>query len=112
MWWTLAAFLWFAAWLVTAYSLVSAMRETNRRQAEHAKCVALVSSLASDRIAAMTLLHAADRWDSVEEQPRVQQLIRDEYKMGGPSMPAIWLRHEAERIWQGLEHTRTEEPVS
>lgn len=50
------------------------------------------------RAAADALRAAADRWDSVEETRVKDTLARKFYKPGGPSMPAIWLRHEADRL--------------
>lgn len=46
------------------------------------------------------LRQMADRWDSHEEQPVLQRLADEEFVPGGPSMPVIWLRYQADRLEQ------------
>ncbi len=64
---------------------------------EHAKCVAHIASVTSDRMVAVAFRDAADRWDSVEEQPNLG-VIRRQYKPNGPSVAALWLRQHADRL--------------
>lgn len=64
----------------------------------HAMCVASIFSVVGDAHAARTLRSAADRWDSVEEAAMLTRMAREKYKPGGPSMPAIWMRAEADRL--------------
>jgi hypothetical protein len=45
---------------------------------------------------------AADAWDSIEEQGNLRRL-QSEYTPGGPSMPAIWLRHRAADLRSRIE---------
>lgn len=77
--------------------LAQALRNQTRNRADHLRCIGHVSALTSDRAIAAALNEAADRWDSVEEKP-VLRMLAEDYEPGGPSMPAIWLRHEAKRI--------------
>ena len=47
---------------------------------------------------AQALQEAADAWDddSPENLADLRELANNEYRAGGPSMPAIWLRRRAE----------------
>lgn len=95
-------FVWavtFVALLWYAYRLDRA--ETARRLEKsrtHALCISAIFSQIGDAHAANVLRAAADRWDSIEEQPNLRRLANERYSAGGPSMPAIWLRTEADRL--------------
>jgi hypothetical protein len=69
---------------------------------DHAKCVALISSVVSNRVVAIAFRDAANRWDSIEEQADLRRLAREQFKDDGPSMPALWLREQAAKIEASL----------
>lgn len=87
--WALSLFGWF-------------LREFKHREAsskaDHAKCIALISSVVSNRVVAMAFRDAAARWDSLEEQANLRTLANTVYQPGGPSMPVIWLNAEADKL--------------
>jgi hypothetical protein len=96
-------------WLITFGVLgvvVKAVRDDREQQRaeetiNHANCIAHVAHVTSHRFIALWLRAAADRWDSMEEQPRLRRLADERYSPGGPSMPAIWMRAEADRLDDG-----------
>lgn len=47
---------------------------------------------------AYLLRRLADQWDHPSEQGVLSKLAREKYNPGGPSMPAIWLREQANKI--------------
>jgi hypothetical protein len=65
---------------------------------EHAKCMSMVAAFVGDEFAARVLEAAANDWDSAEEMGNLKMLAREEYKPGGPSMPAIWMRKRGESL--------------
>lgn len=67
-------------------------------EAQHTYCVSAISEFVSDRLIAQSLRTMAEKWDNVETQPLLTTLAREKYEPGGPGMPAIWLRYEADRI--------------
>lgn len=52
----------------------------------------------SHRQRADVLRSAAIAWESIEEQAHLRELANKQYKIGGPSMPVIWLLDRADRI--------------
>lgn len=66
--------------------------------AQHAKCIAHIADVTSKRIVAQALREYARRWDSVEEKSNLIKLSREEYRAGGPNMPAIWLNQQADLL--------------
>lgn len=80
---------------VLAYEIV---RGNDRLEADHAMCVAHTADVSSDRILAMFARELARRWGSVEEKSNLIQLGREQYHIGGPSMPEIWLNQQADLI--------------
>lgn len=69
-------------------------RRSRQEQLDHLACIKALRG----HVEAAHLRAAADRWDSVESKPRLQVLSQARYSPGGPSMPAIWLRDEADRL--------------
>jgi hypothetical protein len=67
-------------------------------KADHAKCIAHIASATSNRVIAMALRERAEKWDSIENQADLRRLANERYSPGGPSMPTIWLREEADLI--------------
>lgn len=68
------------------------------RDANHAKCIAHITSYVGDQFAANVLRAAAQAWDSIEEKPHIQRLGREQFLPEGPSMPSIWLRDRADTM--------------
>lgn len=68
---------------------------------EHYSCIDSINRAVSAAHDATLLRHLADRWDSVEEQGNLRILAREKYLPGGPAMPALWLRQQADKI-EGL----------
>lgn len=70
----------------------------SQHDANHAKCIAHIADVVSKRVVAMALRDLAVRWESVEEKANLQRLGREVYKIGGPSMPTIWLNQQADLL--------------
>lgn len=82
-------------------------KELQRKNSWHASWQREMTYYAADEFKARILESAADAWDSTDEKVNLTQLARDKYKLGGPSMPAIWLRHQAAEI----RRKRDDEPI-
>lgn len=67
-------------------------------QTDHAKCIAHIASVTSNRVVAQAVHNLAEKWDSIEEQSNLRVLANTKYSIGGPSMPVIWLHEQARRI--------------
>lgn len=67
-------------------------------QTDHAKCMALITAFVGDRFAAQVLRAAARDWDSVEAQPDIRRIANEKYRVGGPSMPYLWMIDRAEKL--------------
>lgn len=65
---------------------------------QHSYCVSAISEFCSDRLIAQWLREHAEKWDGVDMRPLLLRLGREQYQPGGPSVPAIWMRYEADRI--------------
>lgn len=102
------ATLFFILWMITLAGFLCAMwavsqsreqtlDEKNRHEVCH-EAVEAVLRTACARTDASILRVMADKWDSIEEQTNLKQLARERYEAGGPSMPAIWLRQQADLI--------------
>ena len=63
---------------------------------------AIMNSVVSNRAMAQTIRNLAERWDSIEEQANLRRLANERYSPGGPSMPVIWLREQAELMEKGV----------
>lgn len=68
----------------------------SRTGTEHDDCIKAIAASVSRSHSASLMRHLAHKWDAVEEQANLQTLAREQYRPGGPSMPAIWLRHQAD----------------
>lgn len=105
--------LFLVLWIMTVILLIAAFvriadvqKEVCDEKTAHESCheaTLAVLSTASKRTDASALRAAADRWDSIEEQGNLKRLASERYKPGGPSMPTIWLRAEADRMDPALE---------
>lgn len=65
--------------------------------AAHAKCIAHIASVVSDRMVAVVLRDLARRYESIEEKPTMLKISR-QYKQDGPSMPRMWMEHHADLL--------------
>ena len=72
----------------------------------HTLCLMDIKEVVSASHDAALLNRLADRWDSPDEQGNLRILAREKYNPGGPSMPAIWLRQQADII--GLLNSESE----
>lgn len=104
------AVVFMAALMLTACWRIEVLQQELRDQEDvtHAKCIAHVASVVSNRVVAEALRQAADRYDSVENQGGLRVLAREKYQPGGPSMPTLWLREEADRIEKTTEITHAD----
>jgi hypothetical protein len=67
-------------------------------KADHARCIAHLASVSSNRFLAARLRDLAQRYDSVEEAATFAELARTRFNPDGSSMPALWLTLQAERL--------------
>lgn len=67
-------------------------------EAQHTYCVSALAEFTSDRIIADWLRNAAQQYDSIEEQSVIRKLADERYQPSGPSLPAIWLTYQADRL--------------
>lgn len=89
--------------LLTLVSLES-LRRDERLQTEvslHGQChvdtMEAVTSIASAKGRSAYLRILAERYDSIEERPNLHR-ISGAYRADGASIPALWLREEADRL--------------
>jgi hypothetical protein len=66
-------------------------------KADHAKCMAMVSSVLSRRFTASLVRDLAVKFDSIENQLELGR-IRNGYTGDSESVVALWLREQADRI--------------
>jgi hypothetical protein len=86
--------------VVTSVMLWRVERIASQNNADHAKCIAHISSVVSRRVVAEAMRTAAEKWDSVENQLVIGR-IRNEYVPDGTSVPALWLREQADLMEAG-----------
>lgn len=68
------------------------------KRSDHAKCIAHIASVTSNRVVAMSLRELADHWDGVEGNSDKRRIANTLWIENGPTVPAIWLREQADRI--------------
>lgn len=66
---------------------------------DHAKCIAHIADVTSKRFVAVALDDLAERYDSIDEKHIIEKIKREEWTPGGPSLPALWLYHHADRLY-------------
>lgn len=66
-------------------------------KADHAKCIAHVTSVMSGRLISTVLHDLAGKWDTVDNEADLARIRNTKYKAGGPSVVALWLAEEAQR---------------
>lgn len=101
MLWVMMSLLGLSLVALAAVGLLYGERQRLARdeeKADHAKCIAHIASVTSDRFVASRVRDLAERWDSIEEQGELRRLANEKYTPGGPSMPVIWLRHQADLL--------------
>jgi hypothetical protein len=77
---------------------VETLQEVVRSHEGHDDCIKQVAASVSRAHSASLMRHLAHKWDTVEEQGNLQILAREQYHAGGPSMPTLWLRQQADLI--------------
>lgn len=83
----------------TSLRAEGALREVRHLRARaHVSCMMNIETIISKGHDEALLLSLADKWDTVEEQGNLQVLAREHYTPGGPSIPALWLRQQADII--------------
>lgn len=82
--------------VVLAYMAGRIADLTDAASVQHAKCIAHVADMTSNRIVGMAVRDLARRWDTVEEKVEFTRLRRD-YKPE-QSIGQRWLLEQAERI--------------
>lgn len=84
-----------------------AREAVDERKAMQAHTFKLLANLDRARNEASILRQMAVKWESVEEQSNLIRLARENYTPGGPSMPTIWMREQANLI----DRQRSEEEL-
>ena len=88
-----------AALLLACARLEHAMaRLLENRQAEHAKCIAHIASVVSNKMVATSLRQLAEKYDDPIEVATTTLELGKYYTPGGPSVPAMWLARQADLI--------------
>jgi hypothetical protein len=93
------ATLTFGCLLAAAYFQVRRLEHEVRfvRARNHTACIMDIKEAVSRGHDAALMRRLADKWDSTEEQGNLKVLAREQYTPGGPSMPALWLRQQADQ---------------
>jgi len=92
--------------ICAVWALTQAQENVLVEKLEHDQCheaTLAVLKTACRRTDASALRAAADRYDSVEEQNNLRILAQRRYETDGPSMPAIWLREQADKMDPALD---------
>jgi hypothetical protein len=94
-----------ALWALTIATFVCgtwwSLTERSEDKTAHAKCIAHIASVVSNKFLAERMRELADKWDTSDEMSEHNRIANTLYKPGGPSVPAIWLREKADQIEQG-----------
>lgn len=75
---------------------------TNTDKADHAKCIAHIADVTSNRMVAVALRDLAERYDSVQGE-RELHALRKAHGSLYSSVPAAWLEMQADRLDGGDE---------
>lgn len=75
------------------------------------KMYELLGNLNKRRDGAYALRAAADKWEDPLYKPALERMAHDHYEPGGPSMPAIFMRLEADALSGIPQIPNTEEPM-
>ncbi len=91
---------WLADIVVRQHAELDAEEDT-----DHAKCVAHIADVVSARFGAVMLRDMAERYDSVPEVATMMKIKREVWTPDGPTMPALWMLHQADVLGQTGEDT-------
>lgn len=72
--------------------------ETELRRRDAFQFVDQLVEVGTAMTGASLLRRLADQWDHPAEQGNLNRLAREQYELGGPSMPTIWLRQQANKL--------------
>ena len=84
--------------LAVVYLLDANRKAAQVDKAAHAKCIAHVADITSNRIVALALRDLAQRYDSVEGRRETQTIANREWTEGGPSIPALFILRQADAL--------------
>jgi hypothetical protein len=92
-------------WLLVVLTIIAScmvgnlsLRLVTRDRADHAKCLALVSSVVSNKAVAQAFRLAADRADGIDGVADMRRLATYDWDESGPTVYALWLREQADKI--------------
>jgi hypothetical protein len=71
---------------------------TNTDKADHAKCIAHIADVTSNRMVAVALRDLAERYDSVQGQRELHRARARWLDSTGPTVPAMWLLDRADEL--------------
>jgi hypothetical protein len=72
---------------------------TNTDKADHAKCIAHVADVVSNRMVAVALRDLAERYDSVREEALLRKIRESKARSNvDGSVPALWMRYHADML--------------
>lgn len=74
------------------------VRLSEEHRADHAKCIAHVADMTSNRVAALHIRTLAERYDTVGEMPVLSQLRRESKIGEARTVPAKWMLHHADLL--------------
>ena len=74
------------------------VRLSEEHKADHAKCIAHVADMTSNRVAALHLRTLAERYDTVGEVPVLTRLRRAHKGDDDRTIPAKWMLHHADLL--------------
>lgn len=84
------------AWVAVLYNQLD--REKAKHRECHEKTLALLVKVNRGRDKATALREAAVNYDLAATQGDLRRLAREKFQPEGPSVPALWLEEEAQKI--------------
>jgi Flp pilus assembly protein TadB len=92
---------WFVAlWAISlaVAAAYAALWWREQDKADHAKCIAHVASVTSNRVVALAFREAAARYDSIEGMADLRRISNTQFDSEGLPIPALWMLEQADRI--------------
>ena len=81
------------------HQLILVLQKHHREEKiNHAKCIAHIAAVTSNRMVASAFRNAAAQYDSVDERVVLDQLAREKFHQDSHSIPALWMLHQAELL--------------
>lgn len=77
------------------------LRKVIPQRIDHAKCIAHIADITSNRFAARLVHDLADRYENIDGQAELTRIRNTVYGADTESVPALWMREQAERIERG-----------